>query len=92
MAALLARRERDGLSLRQLSEDSGIPFGTLSWWSWRLRQGPVHRSAAEQFVELEVAPAAVGDVVVRFADVEIAAAAGTDTVWLGNLVKALRSC
>ena len=92
MAALFARRERDGLSLRELSEATGIPLGTVSWWSWRLRQGSVPRPATEQFVELEVAPAVVGDVVVRFADVEIAAASGTDTVWLANLVKALRSC
>ena len=38
MAALLARREREGLSLRQLAAKTGIATGTLSWWSWRLRQ------------------------------------------------------
>jgi hypothetical protein len=37
MSALLARRERDGRSLRRLSNETGIPIGTLSWWSWRLR-------------------------------------------------------
>jgi hypothetical protein len=40
MAALLARRERDGLSLQRLSRETGIPVGTLSWWNWRLRQTP----------------------------------------------------
>lgn len=92
MAALLARRERDGLSLRALSEETGIPFGTLSWWSWRLRQEPVERSRPEQFVELTVAPAVHGEVVVRVGDVEIATSAGTDINWLRDLVSALRPC
>lgn len=37
MERLLARREREGLSLRALARETGIPFGTLSWWSHRLR-------------------------------------------------------
>jgi transcriptional regulator with XRE-family HTH domain len=43
---LLRLREREGLSLRALSERSGIPVGTLSWWTHQLRQepdGPVFR-------------------------------------------------
>ncbi|MEZ6038832.1 MAG: hypothetical protein R3F29_15235 [Planctomycetota bacterium] len=92
MAALLARRERDGLSLRALSVETGIPFGTLSWWSWRLRQDPAHRPDVGQFVEVAVAPAVHGEVVVRVADVEIAASAGTDINWLRDLVSALRPC
>ena len=53
MAALLARREAEGLSLRAIAEDAGIPFGTLSWWSWRLRQDPTPAVDAEGgFVEL----------------------------------------
>jgi len=35
---LFALREREGLSLRALADRSGIPVGTLSWWSHRLRQ------------------------------------------------------
>lgn len=34
---LLSLRRSKGLSLRALSDRSGIPFGTLSWWSHRLR-------------------------------------------------------
>lgn len=30
-------REERGLSLRALSERSGIPVGTLSWWTHQLR-------------------------------------------------------
>ena len=39
MAALLARRARDGLSLRAQSEELGIPIGTLASWIWQLRHG-----------------------------------------------------
>lgn len=35
---LFALRDREGLSLRELAEHSGIPCGTLSWWSHQLRQ------------------------------------------------------
>lgn len=92
MTALLARREREGLSLRELSEETGIPFGTLSWWCWRLRQDAAGRQAADAFVEVEVRPAVRGEVVVRVADIEITAPAGTDVDWLRDLVHALRPC
>ena len=32
----LARRRREGLTFRELSELSGIPAGTLAWWSHKL--------------------------------------------------------
>jgi len=37
MTRLLALREREGLSLRELAEQFDIPEGTLSWWAHRLR-------------------------------------------------------
>ena len=37
MRKLLKLREREGLSLRAIAERSGIPVGTLSWWSHELR-------------------------------------------------------
>lgn len=49
MERLLALRDSAGLSLRSLSEQSGVPVGTLSWWSHRLRQ-----EAQPAFVEVEV--------------------------------------
>lgn len=96
MAALFARRERDGLSLRALAKETGIPTGTLSWWSWRLRQeqtDETHESTG--FVELSVTrpPSAAGDVVVRVGDdIEVVVPPGTDTDWLRDLVAAVRSC
>ena len=49
MERLFAVREAEGLSLRELSEQSGIPVGTLSWWSSQLRQ-----SSAQAFREVLV--------------------------------------
>lgn len=95
MAALLARRERDGLTLRELSEESGIPFGTLSWWSWRLRQMSAEDArGSSAFVEV-VASGACNDseVVVQLDNgLAVAVRGGADTRWLCELVAALRSC
>jgi len=38
MERLLARRERQGLTFRELSGESGIPIPTLSWWASKLRR------------------------------------------------------
>ena len=93
MAALLARRERDGLSLRELSEETGIPFGTLSWWSWRLRQRSGHEESNVGFVEVVATGGSDrGAVVMRIGDVELEVPPGTDTAWLGDLATALRLC
>ena len=100
MAALLARRERDGLSLRELSDESGIPIGTLSWWSWRLRHVSNARAVDSGspnpcgFVELVAAAARHDhDVVVRLGeDLMLEVRAGTDASWLREIVAALRSC
>src|SRR5690606_31920934 len=35
---LFVLRAREGLSLRELAARSGIPLGTLIWWSQRLRE------------------------------------------------------
>lgn len=50
--SLLARRAVDGTSLARLAAESGIPFGTLSYWSWRRRQRPA--AAGPAFAEMVV--------------------------------------
>lgn len=51
MRRLLERRARQGLTYRELSEQSGVPASSLSWWSWKLR----HEARSDGgFVELEV--------------------------------------
>jgi hypothetical protein len=94
MSALLARRERDGLSLRRLSNETGIPIGTLSWWSWRLRRGDDAGQGAGRFVELvPEGSSSSASVILRVGNgVEIEAQSGIDATWLSDLVSALRSC
>ncbi len=48
--SLLSRRDADGTSLARLASESGIPFGTLSYWSWRRR----HRATSPSFAEVVV--------------------------------------
>ena len=50
---LLARRDADGTSLARLAAESGIPIGTLSYWSWRRRQQGTNPSFAEVVVHAE---------------------------------------
>ena len=75
MTRLLARRESEGLSLRELSECSGIPVGTLSWWAHRLRaeSGPAFAELVVAECETpsltpEVGGGSAADIVVRHAN------------------------
>ena len=71
MARLLALRESQGLSLRDLSDRSGIPTGTLSWWAHHLRQEQPPQSFAAVLVDDDeagsavVMPSSTPDIVVR---------------------------
>ncbi len=56
--ALLARRDAEGIGLVRLSRESGIPFGTLSYWSWRRRQRPDTPGVGPTFAEVVVSPMA----------------------------------
>jgi transcriptional regulator with XRE-family HTH domain len=50
MRGLLALRDSDGLTLRELSELCGVPQGTLSWWASELRRRDA--SPSPEFVEV----------------------------------------
>lgn len=54
MERLLRRRERQGLSYRELSEESGVPIPTLSWWSRKLEREEAARVGACELVAIEV--------------------------------------
>ena len=51
---LLERRERQGLTYRELARQTGESPRTLAWWSSRLRRA---RSRSRGFVELVAKPA-----------------------------------
>lgn len=56
MRRWLARRERQGLTFRELSKETGVPIGTLACWAWKLRREEADRSSLQDqgrgFVEL----------------------------------------
>ena len=51
IVALLAQREREGLTYEQLARRSDLAANTLAWWSWRLRREARDRVA---FAEVEL--------------------------------------
>jgi hypothetical protein len=95
MAALLARREREGVSLRRLAADTGIPIGTLSWWSWRLRKSSGEMDEdGNGFVEVtSVRTDAPVQVMVVLSDgTRIEVGTGFDAELLRSVVRALQPC
>lgn len=96
MERLLALREREGLTYAEAARRGGVSAGSLSWWSWRLRQGGRRgrgRNAAK-FVEVAVVDEPTGDdsgleLVVGAHRVRVAR--GFDPATLQRLVRAL-SC
>jgi len=50
---LLERRERHGLTYREISEESGIPIPTLSYWASKRRRDEDGEAVA-RFVPVEV--------------------------------------
>ena len=54
MEALLARRERLGLSWTELSRRCGLPVWKLRWWHRRLSSKPRPRKRRRSFVAVQV--------------------------------------
>lgn len=53
----LAKRDREGLTYRELSVRVGVPANTLCQWAWRFRHESVQPAAEEPaFVQLTSAP------------------------------------
>ena len=57
MRALLALREAEGLTMRELAAASEVPSGTLSWWAAEIRRRDRAAAADPDFVEILVASA-----------------------------------
>ena len=93
--ALLAERERDGLTFTELSRRSGVPAGTLGWWAGKLRRARDARSRVE-FVELKVAdvvPVPRGKVeIVTRSERRVLVDLDADPDHVARLVAALERC
>lgn len=100
MRAWLARRERRGLTFRELSDETGVPVGTLAFWAWKLRQearadpDPAAERASDPFVELLPTSAALPstiEIALR-GERRVIVAAGFDEEHLVRVVRALERC
>lgn len=90
---MLARRDREGLTLAELSRRTGVPTGTLGWWASRLR-----REVPAGFIELVELPApaeatgATGRVELVLKDgLRVVLPCGIDAAEVQRLVRALES-
>lgn len=96
---LIRRREAEGLSYARLSQETGIPVGTLAWWSHRLRMEESDSSegsaAASDFVEVIATGAGrdSAEIEVRLpGGVAVLVPAGTDRSSVLRVLSALLSC
>ena len=95
MGRVLARRGRRGLTWDELSEETGIPKSTLSWWHRRLRDRGSERSRRSEFVEVTVVPspsasAPVVEVIVQNGR-RVSVPPGFDVEHLRQVITALES-
>lgn len=91
MEGLLARRRREGLTFRELSESSGVPIPTLAWWNRKLEGES--RATAPLLVPVEIVEdAQAGPVTIDFGrGVRVVVEAGFDPRLLTRIVSALSS-
>jgi hypothetical protein len=69
---LLRKRNRHGLTYRELSEESGIPIPTLAWWSRRLEREVEAADSSAERCELLPVEVVEDKVEERSARIEIA--------------------
>lgn len=92
MKAILAIRDREGLSWAELAERTGVKASTLSWWSWKLRSEQRGRPCFAE-VELTGEPEPAGSaLLLRHGDIEIELRPGFDAGLLAEVLAVLRCC
>ena len=102
MRRLLSRRDRAGLTFRELSAESGVPMSTLSFWAWKLRreadESASSADGAGGFVELlarpEIIPEQVGAAIeiLLAGDRRVVLRGEIDEARLQRVVRALERC
>ncbi len=95
MRSVLAKRDRHGWSLAELSRRSGLPVWKLRWWQRRLaRKRPARRSKGA-FLPVQVVespPVSCSRLeVITPSGVRIVVSAGFDTEHLKRVIKAVES-
>ena len=94
MRSWLARREKRGLTFRELSLETGVPVGTLGFWAWKLRRESRDDEAPSPFVELVVKKPESGDrlEILLANGRRVLVSAGLDEEQLVRVVRALERC
>lgn len=91
-AQWLERFERSGCGVRQFCEENGLSKTTLSYWRRRARKGASGaRSTLVEVPRAQWSAAAPGTAVTMSlsSGLEMHVPEGTDTAWLGAVVRAL---
>ena len=95
MRRLLARRERHGWSLAELSRRSGLPAWKLSWWHRRLAKKRPACTSARAFVPVKIVDSPPKDLtpleVITASGVRILVPVEFDPNHLRRVLKALDS-
>ena len=94
MRSWLSRREKRGLTFRELSLETGVPVGTLGFWAWKLRRESRDDEAPSPFVELVVKKPESGDrlEILLANGRRVLVSAGLDEEQLVRVVRALERC
>lgn len=94
----LAKRNREGLTYRELSARVGVPANTLCQWAWRFRHESARPEALEPaFVQLTCAPSLYTtssqrvEIVLR-SKRRVIVDAATDSAVLTRLLAAVEQC
>ena len=91
MEHLLARRARHGLTFRELSEESGIPIPTLSYWASKLRREGLNGEA--RLVEVEILEESVRPIVIESGSgLRVTVEPGFDSEHLARVLGAMARC
>ena len=94
MERWLGKRERLGLTYREVSEESGIPIPTLAWWSKRLTEVWERRSSCELVAVEVVEDRPLEDVAIeiRCGDaLKVVVPAGASEAHLARVLRAVAS-
>ena|SRR5687767_2184462 len=102
-AALVAEYEQSGLSNDDFAKQNGVKARTFAWWRSALKRGQPRaagRRRKRAIEEVRALPVTLIDdqgrsvgkaIEVAFGDVRLCVPAGTDAVYLGQIVLELRS-
>ncbi|MCP3920553.1 MAG: hypothetical protein GY711_33930 [bacterium] len=92
---LLERRSRHGLTFREISEESGIPIPTLSYWAAKVRREEEDDEPATQFVAVNVVDdeRLCGRIVIELSSaVRVTVEGGFDDEHLERVLSVLARC